>query len=405
MKRPIRTLAVVCISLISSALFAQSIQTTVPDTVINEGDTVVVAVEVSNFNAVSSISLVLGYNTSVLTYLGHQNAHPSLASGIFIPGGIPPLFKLAWFAITPITIGSGTLIELQFLAHNAGYSALTWDTLTSGNCQYSDAIGDIYPAHFTSGSITAESLAQGVKARLFLQSAWNGSGMGTNLNTGGYLPLAQPYNVSPWNYAGAETLASIPSGMVDWVLVELRDIVDGATVVERRAALLMSDGSILHTDLTNEIPFDSAGSYYVVIDHRNHMPVMSANPKPIPDTTLVDFSNPANLYGGTASAINLAGGIYGMIAGDLNKDRVIRYSGPNNDRVLILSRIAAQTGSSVITTMVNGYFKEDVSMNGQIRYSGPQNDPSRISGNLITLTGSNIISVTYTSPVPAAIAK
>ncbi|MBE0641735.1 MAG: hypothetical protein IH599_06845 [Bacteroidales bacterium] len=405
MKRSFRTLAVVCLSLFSSLLFAQTIQTAIPDTVVNEGDTVVVAVEVANFNSIASISLVLSYNTSVLTYLGYQNQHPLLNTGVFIPGGIPPLFKLAWFNITPISIGTDTLIELRFVAHAAGYSALTWDTLTSGNCQLSDEIGNILTAQFTSGSITAEPLAQGVKARLFLQSPWNGTGMNTTLNTAGHLPLSQPYNVAPWNYTGSETLASIPAGMVDWILVELRNIVDGATVVERKAALLMSDGSILHTDLTNEIPFDSSGTYYVAIDHRNHMTIMSVNPLPIPDTTLVDFSNPANLYGGMASVINLSGGVYGMICGDINKDRVLRYSGPGNDRGFILTQINNQTGSTVITTTVNGYFKEDLSMNGQIRYSGPQNDPSRISSNLVAFTGSQVISVTYTSPVPNRINK
>lgn len=406
MKYFIRTLVVLCLVSVYSFSQAQPILTSIGNSTINQGDTVVMPVVVDNFNAVASISLVLDYNPAVLEYLGYQNQAAVLNGGVFIPGGLPPQFKLAWFALAPVTIGSGTLIELRFYAHSAGLSNLTWDTIHSGNCQYSDFATNVLPASFTSGSITALSLAQGVKTKVVLQSAWNGTEMNTSLNTGGYIPLTQPYNVAPWNYAGTESLASIPAGMVDWVLVELRDAVDAASVIERKAALLMSDGSILDFSLDNEVAFDSTGSFYVLIDHRNHFPVMSANPMAIPDTTLLDLSNgTAGLYGGANSVVSLGGSVYGMIAGDLTKDGVIKYSGGGNDRGLILVQLNIQTGATVITSTANGYFKEDISMNGQLKYSGAGNDPSRIITNLITLTGSTAINSTYASPIPQAIAK
>lgn len=406
MKKLFRTLVIICLLGVYSISQGQTIHTSIGDTVINEGDTVFMPVQVMDFNGVASISLALDYNASVVEYVGYQNAASVLSSGVFIPGGIPPQFKLAWFSLTPVSLGNGTLIELQFYAHSAGTSALSWDTLTSGNCQFSDAVASVLPAAFTSGSITALSLAQGAKVKLALQSAWNGTDMNVNLNTGGHLPLAQPYNTAPWNYAGTELLDSIPTDMVDWVLVELRDAVDGATVVERRAAILMRDGSILDIDMANEIAFDSTGSYYVAIDHRNHMPVMSANPMPIPDTTLIDFSSgSAGFYGGNASVVNLSGGAFGMIAGDINKDGVIKYSGISNDRVLILVQLGAQTGTNTITATANGYFKEDISMDGQLKYTGLGNDPSKLIANLIGLTGSTAINKTYTTPVPQAVKK
>jgi hypothetical protein len=95
--------------------------------------------------------------------------------------------------------------------------------------------------------------------------------------------------------------------------------------------------------------------------------------------------------------------VYGLIAGDLNKDGILKYSGGGNDRSLILLQLNTQTGATIITGTANGYFKEDISMNGQLKYTGAGNDPSRIITNLINLTGSTAINSTFASPVPQAI--
>ena len=69
--------------------------------------------------------------------------------------------------------------------------------------------------------------------RIFFEGAYSGGIMSTYLNVGGLIPLSQPYNTSPWNYSGTESVSSIPSNVVDWVLVELRS--DETTVVASRA--------------------------------------------------------------------------------------------------------------------------------------------------------------------------
>ena len=90
------------------------------------------------------------------------------------------------------------------------------------------------------------------------------------------MPTDQPYYAAPWNYSGNEHVGSIPSGVVDWVLVELRS--DTTTTTATRAAFVKSDGTVVDTDGTSAVAFVSvpAGSYYVVIRHRNHLAVMSA---------------------------------------------------------------------------------------------------------------------------------
>jgi len=396
--------------MLAGTAFAQTINTYLTNDTINQGDTIVIPVTVDNFVDVASISLTLTYDPAIVTYLGPQNVDPMIqATGSFIPGGNPPQVKVGWYTLYPVTLGgtgTGTIVELVFVAHSAGHCPLVWDVVTQGLCEYSDFAGNSLPATFHNGSITALSLARGTNPRLFLQSAWAGSNnMNTTLNNLGYLPLAQPYNVAPWNYAGTEVLDSIPPGMVDWILVELRDMTNGSTIIQRRAAILMNDGRVLDTDGNEEVAFDSTGMYYVAIDHRNHMPLMSANPLSIPDTTPFDFTVATNLYGGAASAYQLTPGVYGMITGDISKNGILTYSGPGNDRQLISTRLFIETGSTFLTVTTAGYFREDLNMNGIITYSGPNNDPQRISSNLVTLTGATFINITYTSPVPLGVAK
>jgi len=237
-----------------------------------------------------------------------------------------------------------------------------------------------------------------------LQAPYTGSGsMNTDLSS--LIPNDQPYNRAPWNYAGIENIASIPANMVDWVLVELRDASDGITVIARRAALLLNDGNIADIDMASSVNFDgvAAGNYYLVVHHRNHMPVMSSNPIAIPNVSVHDFSDVVTFppYGGAAMAlIELETGIYGMIAGDVNSDGTLKYSGPGNDRGLVLQRIVTESGSTNITTTINGYYDEDINMNGVVKYSGPGNDPSLIIQNIFSITGSTSITTTHICPVP-----
>jgi hypothetical protein len=176
--------------------------------------------------------------------------------------------------------------------------------------------------------------------------------------------------------------------MVDWVLVELRDAVNPTTIISRRAAILLNDGVIADTNLSTFINFPgfSQGNYYLCVFHRNHFPVMSLNPVALPNAISYDFSDTLNFppYGGGSRAlIKLEPGVFGLIGGDVNKDGVIKYSGPENDRGPVLQHIVIQSGSSNITTTVTGYKGEDINMNGVIKYSGPGNDPSIVIQNLV----------------------
>ncbi|MFO7615022.1 MAG: hypothetical protein R6W71_10320, partial [Bacteroidales bacterium] len=134
----------------------------------------------------------------------------------------------------------------------------------------------------------------------------------TSLFTGPvYTPAGQPYNVTPWNYPGTEgddynsfgnptpgDAGYLPN-IVDWVLVSLRDepVLNFETfqyeqnTICRAAALLQSDGQIIFTgDGFDCCEVNFSESYYVVIEHRNHLKIMTPLAVPIIDGTLTfDF--------------------------------------------------------------------------------------------------------------------
>ncbi|MBD2699171.1 hypothetical protein IC229_00885 [Spirosoma sp. BT702] len=124
--------------------------------------------------------------------------------------------------------------------------------------------------------------------KVLLEGPYNSSTglMNTTLNQRGLLPgqtpignfavatpPGQPYNVAPWNYTGTEVQNTYAADIVDWVLVSLRTDSLTTQSVFKAAGLLHNDGKITFVKPCFTIP---AGSYFAVIEHRNHMGVMSS---------------------------------------------------------------------------------------------------------------------------------
>ncbi len=274
-------------------------------------------------------------------------------------------------------------------------STLYTVTVTDNNgCSGSD---DILVSTYSCPGLT-------LNAEVLLQGAYDNSGMmDTQINS--VLPLTQPYNADPWFYNGNEILSSIPSQMVDWILVELRDMNDYTKIVDRRAGILLNNGNIINTALNGGLEFNCvvSGNYYIVIRHRNHLPVMSAIPYNMPYPDTLDFSDISNHppFGNLQDALyEMEPGHWGLISGDVNQNYQLKYSGPGNDKGLVLQKIFNVSGSTSITTTINGYYSEDINMDGIVKYSGPGNDPSLIIQNLFTITGSTAITTVFITPVP-----
>jgi len=160
--------------------------------------------------------------------------------------------------------------------------------------------------------------------KVFLEGPFNGTEMNTLINP--LIPLQQSLAII--GYDGPEAVASIPNtNIVDWIGFELRDATDAAsanenTTVGGGAYFLLKDGSIVSLDGSSMPSFDItiSNQLFVLVWHRNHLPVMSKYP--LTESGGIysyDFTTAA----GQAYADNqndLGGGAFGMIGGNANGD-------------------------------------------------------------------------------------
>lgn len=194
-----------------------------------------------------------------------------------------------------------------------------------------------------------------VAVKAFLEGPYDAGSdlMTTGLQQGAMIPTTSPYTEDP------VTVASIPVNMVDWALLQLRATPSGAPLLSR-SLFLRNDGRLVDTDgSTVNIPLEiAAGSYYLVLKHRNHLGQMSASPQSLSDSSpgLFDFSS-GTVYG--ASAALLETGVYGLFAGDANGDGQV-FMDDKNDVWWV------QFGLS-------GYHAGDSNLDGQVMM-GDKND-------------------------------
>ncbi|MEI6433984.1 MAG: cohesin domain-containing protein [Bacteroidota bacterium] len=114
---------------------------------------IAVPVAVTNFNGVASFSITFSFNPAILTYTGFQNLNPALSGGTFVANSSSGKVYLSWVSNTPVSFGNDTIVRLLF-SGITGYSNLSWDVGTPGNCEYSDVNGTLFTTVFTNGSAT-----------------------------------------------------------------------------------------------------------------------------------------------------------------------------------------------------------------------------------------------------------
>jgi len=176
------------------------------------------------------------------------------------------------------------------------------------------------------------------------------------------LPSGQPYNTAPWNYNGTEGqgwgINDYPTDAIDWVLIEFRTGLASSTTVARRAGVLKRDGTVMFPDAPESSDFPQNTPIYVVVYHRNHLPVMSATAKPITVSGLtVDFRL-ADGYTGTSLGYGqkeLSSGLWAMYAGNSFQSGS-GYEITGGDNILF----SAENGN------FNVYSEADYDLNGDV---------------------------------------
>jgi hypothetical protein len=321
--------------------YSQEIITTAENVTSGAG-MVIVPIQVTNCNNVSAISLVLDYDESSLTYIGYQNLNTNLASGFIFINENNGRVITSWISTNSVNIGDAVLYDLIFNTDgSAGY--LIWDTFTSGNCEYADNSGNILPAVFINGGVNYSATQVQLNLKVYLEGPFNGFEMTSKLNDNGLIPLIHPYNSPPWNYSGSENLTSVPNtNIVDWVLVEFRETSGDASTatadkrIARQASFILKNGSIVMVDGESNLQMDLLlnpdYNLFVIVWHRNHLPVLSALPLTgFNDNYFYDFTTgPDKSFGGLLAVKEIATDLWGMIAGDGNADGFIDNIDKNN---------------------------------------------------------------------------
>ena len=205
--------------------------------------------------------------------------------------------------------------------------------------------------------ISALPLYSGLK--VFLQGPYltgTGGTMSHVLSDNSYIPLTSPYEP-------ALTLTAFPTVtpryIVDWLYVELRATVS-STFEQGRSCFLLNDGTVVDLDGNPILEFEyTAGyDYYVVIRHRNHLAVMSADPATLSADPLTgsvaDLTVSGSVYGGDILGVKLIEpGILALYAGDADQNEIIAPTDMN-----LYWRV--QTGS------LYGYYSADFDLNGNV---------------------------------------
>lgn len=177
-------------------------------------------------------------------------------------------------------------------------------------------------------SVPSNNLLNTLNLTVLLEGAYNASTgmMHTQMNGNNLLPTTQPYNVAPYYYEAQETVIAMPTTVVDWVLVEIREAAN-QTATYKKAALLMNDGSITEVDGTSPLSFDLSGmnEIYVVIRHRNHLDIMSQAINVV-SAINYDFTSATEMAFGIAQQKLNSNGQAMLLAGDVNNDMTIQTS-------------------------------------------------------------------------------
>jgi hypothetical protein len=140
---------------------------------------------------------------------------------------------------------------------------------------------------------------------------------------------------------------------VDWVWLELRDSSDRTVIIESSSALLQRDGDIVDIDGTSAVDFIATlDIYYLLIQHRNHLSILSVTAVAMTGATTVDLSSdPLDAFGGNIAVIGV-GGVFSMVSGDAFTNGQIQ----NTD----VSEVRPQLGTA-------GYSNSDTDMNGRVQ--------------------------------------
>lgn len=310
--------------------------------------------------------------------------------------------------------GTDELTDFPALVGVSRHDGTNWDMLATqvsaptGADPYTQTRTNVtqFSAFAVGGEPIGHQLALAMK--VFLGGAYSGGLLRDDLRAGALVPTSEPYEGAPYNYThtgfgGDETVAAsvfTPTGddaIVDWVLVELRDQSNPATVLASKSALIQRDGDIVDLDGVSSLAVYGLadGSYHIAVKHRNHLGIRTAAAQALSNTPLAyDFTTGlGQAYDNPGVTTNdamddLGSGVFGMWGGNASGNTNTRYNGSGNDRNAILATVGITTPNDVILDV---YHICDVNLNTNVRYNGSSNDRNAILATVGITTPNDVI--------------
>ena len=282
-------------------------------------------------------------------------------------------------------------------------------TLSNGTVSLDFTVGELAVTTITNGTTTLNQgfgqpkVILGIKVNTitFLQGALLNSSNGLMRDDLRelYLGTTSPYSdgltciPSVFNQGGTSGTGLANNDIVDWIFVELRDATDNTLVMASQSGLLQRDGNIVGVDGLSDLVFNvSAKNYHIVVKHRNHLGIMTANTVALSNTVAtVDFTDANNqiTFGTNAqTTFGIQSGFVAMWAGDATGDGRLNYSGGLSDVPSIRSQVFNDPSNSIFggppvaSYLSKGYFGTDLDMDGNTVYSGATSDVLKLRNNI-----------------------
>ncbi len=216
---------------------------------------------------------------------------------------------------------------------------------TGGTCDDNDpdTVNDVYDANCLCKGVAG----YGFKVLLEGMIQSNGT-MNNGLNTNNLIPLSQPFNTAPWNYNGTESFTTLPTDMVDWVLLNFYDASEN--ILETKAAYVDVNGDVFDVNGNSRIAItaNSNDIQYVSVHHKSHLAIVADTDNLV--NNIADFTQ-----SGVALGIQQTKTKFGFetaYSGDYDGNGVIN----NNDFNIWTSNSA----------VVNMYVNQDTDGNGVV---------------------------------------
>lgn len=242
-----------------------------------------------------------------------------------------------------------------------------------------------------------------------------------------YIPLTEPYSAMqpvPGQHpfmqigGGGEMInpsvleVSGPNAIVDWVFIELRSKTTPTSKALTRCALIQRDGDVVDLDGVSHIVMRAkTDSYYVVLRHRNHLGVMTAEPVALTRNKIspatVDFTSSSTATWGN-HAQKIDGSKRMLWSGNVNADKYVIFQGsgvgtPDRDFIFFEVFLDEDNTTSSFNHIGHGYSNSDTDMDGKFIYQGLGNDvDAKIFFNVLFHPGnpSAIINYFITEQLP-----